>query len=122
MSARSLLEQYEKQINTHDFKDVSTFISEDAIFWFSNGSYEGISAIKAAFEKTWALIQEETYWLSDIKWLSDNLESAACVYTFHWKGKISGNMREGSGRGTSVLQKQNGGWKIVHEHLSNFPI
>ena len=121
MSAKSPLEKYEKQINTHDFNDVSSLISEDAIFWFSSGSHEGHAAIKAAFEKTWSLIQEETYWLSDIKWLSETQEFAACVYTFHWKGKISGNMREGSGRGTTVLRKYDGVWKIVHEHLSNFP-
>ncbi len=121
MSARSLLEKYEKQINTHDFNEVIDLISADAIFWFSSGSHEGVAAIKAAFEKTWALIQEETYWLSDIRWVSESSESASCVYTFHWKGKISGTAREGSGRGTTLLQKQDGVWKIVHEHLSNFP-
>lgn len=119
--AEELFKQYETHINKHDFNAVEELISDHAIFWFSSGTFRGKPEIKAAFEKTWSLIQNEFYWLSDVEWLTSNEESAACVYTFHWKGVIGGLEKEGLGRGTSILRNENKKWKIIHEHLSNFP-
>jgi ketosteroid isomerase-like protein len=47
--------------------------------------------------------------------------TAVCTYTFHWKGLIDDKLREGSGRGTTCFRNDSDGWKIIHEHLSNFP-
>lgn len=121
MNAKELMKQYETKINHHKFADVEDLISSDAKFWFSSGTFHGMDQIQAAFKKTWNLIQNEVYWLTDLEWIAESETSATCIYTFNWKGLIEGQERTGKGRGTSVLCKKDSSWKIVHEHLSNFP-
>jgi ketosteroid isomerase-like protein len=43
---------------------------------------------------------------------------AVCRYRFSWRGVVGGEPRSGHGRGTNVLVRQDGQWKIEHEHLS----
>jgi ketosteroid isomerase-like protein len=121
MNAKELMKLYESQINHHRFADIESLISPNARFWFSSGTFHGMNQIQSAFEKTWNLIQNEFYWLTDLEWIAESETSATCIYTFNWKGMIDGQERNGSGRGTSVLRKEDNNWKIVHEHLSNFP-
>jgi ketosteroid isomerase-like protein len=117
----NFLADYARRINTHQFALVAPLISEEAVFWFTDGSFYERDSIQRAFERTWAVIQEETYRIDDVKWLSRDAQTAACVYTFHWQGLIDGAIHKGSGRGTTVLRKVKEGWQIVHEHLSRLP-
>ncbi len=121
MSAREVLKLYGNKINLHRFSEVDALISDDAVFWFSSGTFSGKPAIRDAFEKTWMMIQDEVYSLSDLHWISEDATTAVCLYTFHWKGSINGQEKSGSGRGTSVLFRTTEGWKIKHEHLSAEP-
>jgi ketosteroid isomerase-like protein len=121
MSAHDLLEKYKVEINSHDFSRVEPLISRDCKFWFSSGTFHGLEQTRKAFEKTWAMIQNEIYSITDVSWLSSNQDSAACVYTYHWSGLINGQPTEGKGRGTSCFRVEDGQWKIIHEHLSGFP-
>jgi ketosteroid isomerase-like protein len=122
LTPREFLRDYEKKANSHHFDDVAPLISEDAIFWFNDGSFRGMEAIRQAFEKTWSYdIQDEKFWLDNIEWLVEENDVAACAYLFHWTGMVNGELRDlGHGRGTCVLKKK-GDWKIVHEHLSRIP-
>lgn len=115
------LAEYVRRTNTHRFDEVATLIDEEAVFWFSSGSHRGLAAIRAAFERTWAIIQNEVYSVQDVEWLTVDDTSAVCLYTFHWRGDIDGEAREGIGRGTTVLRRVNDRWRIVHEHLSARP-
>jgi ketosteroid isomerase-like protein len=115
------LSEYIRRTNSHQFDTVAPLIDEGAVYWFSNGSYRGINAIRNAFEQTWSTIQNEQYAIEDLEWLTiDNL-TATCIYTYRWRGSIAGVMREGVGRGTNVLRKDGKQWRIVHEHLSPRP-
>lgn len=120
-SVEEFLRDYIWRTNTHQFDEVAPAIAEDATFWFSSGSFHGLDAIRAAFERTWGVIQDEEYGIEDVEWLVVAESSAACLYTFRWRGNIDGAAREGSGRGTTVLRKDNGRWLVVHEHLSPRP-
>lgn len=113
----SLLEIYISEINKHDFNLVRPLISEDCTFWFTSGTYVGLEQTQKAFEKTWAMIKDEVYSLTEIEWISESV----CTYTYPWKGLINGEFREGKGRGTSCFRKEGEDWKLVHEHLSSFP-
>lgn len=115
------LAEYMRATNTHRFDEVAPLVDENAVFWFSSGSFRGLAAIRAAFERTWAAIQNEVYTIVDVEWIMQDDANAVCLYTFHWRGDIDGTAREGSGRGTSVLRKTDGRWFIVHEHLSRWP-
>jgi len=121
MSAMEHMKLYEAKINLHRFDEVEQLISPDAIFWFTDGTYRGIDEIRAAFERTWQKLQNETYWLENIEWIGFGQTLASCTYHYNWKTEIGGKIFEGKGRGTTVLKSENGQWKIVHEHLSRFP-
>lgn len=117
-SPQGLLEAYQQRINQHDFDLLAGLIAPDAVFWFSDGSHQGIDAIRAAFEQTWAALGNETYWLDQLEWIADGDPAAACIYRFNWQAQQNGRPVAGTGRGTSVMRRTGMGWRIVHEHLS----
>tara|TARA_B110000305_G_C19246852_1_gene542768 strand:+ start:438 stop:812 length:375 start_codon:yes stop_codon:yes gene_type:complete len=116
-----LLKEYEQRLSAQKFEDVKPLIHKDAVFWFNDGSYLGIDSIEAAFNKTFELIKEEKYWLTNVEWIYQSEDAASCHYQFNWEGIIEGVASAGGGRGTSVLRKTDGSWQIVHEHLSRNP-
>lgn len=121
MTPEEFLREYEQRTNTHRFEEVAPLIVDTAIYWFNDGSFQGKEAIKQAFEKTWTFIQDEHYGIENIQWLVKDQQSAVCVYLFRWQGKVQEQLTQGMGRGTSVLEKVNGQWKVIHEHLSSLP-
>jgi uncharacterized protein (TIGR02246 family) len=121
MTPSDFMQDYERATNTHDFATVAPLIAADAIFWFNDGSFHGLDQIQAAFEKTWGAIQEERYAIENVQWIGTGEAVAVCAYHFRWQGYISGNLRSGRGRGTSVLRKDDGRWRVAHEHLSATP-
>lgn len=54
------------RINRHDFSLLAGLIADDASFWFSDGTHQGLPEIRAAFEHTWQSLGNETYWLDDL--------------------------------------------------------
>lgn len=121
MHPEDTLRRYGQKINNHDFDQLVPFISEDAVFWFNDGSHIGLNDIRAAFERTWKNFPLEAYWLEDVVWVATDEQASACTYSFRWKTTIDGKLILGGGRGTSVFRKDHGVWKIAHEHLSAFP-
>lgn len=117
-SPQAVLALYEERINRHDFELLVPLIDAKAVFWFSDGSHIGIDAIRAAFERTWNAVADETYWLTDMHWIATGAGAAACLYRFHWRGLANARPISGHGRGTTVLRDTGTGWRIVHEHLS----
>jgi ketosteroid isomerase-like protein len=118
MTPKDLLAEYERRINLHDFDLMVELIAPDAVFWFSDGSHRGIDAVRMAFEATWSALNDDTYWLTDLTWLVQSDRAAACVYHFNWTSTIDGRPASGAGRGTTVLERRDDRWWIVHEHLS----
>ena len=119
--AEAVLALYRDRINLHHFDELRPLIADDALFWFGDGSHEGIEAIRQAFEATWSVLTDETYWLDDLRWLALNDKASVCTYRFHWRATVRGALSTGTGRGTSVLMPRPSGWRIVHEHLSAAP-
>jgi ketosteroid isomerase-like protein len=109
---------YAMQTNTHDFDHVAPLIAEDAVYFFSEGTYTSEGDLRAAFESTWATIRDEEYRIEDVRWLASDERIAVCIYHFRWRGVVNGQPREGMGRGTSVLARSDAGWRVIHEHLS----
>lgn len=115
------IKHYEQATNGHDFDSVAPLISKDAVYWFSDGSYEGLASIREAFEAAWNTVKDEVYTISNVRWLAVSETVVVCVYDFSWKGLIDGEPKSGGGRGTNALSKTESGWQIVHEHSSNNP-
>ena len=123
MTPMEFLQLYERKASSRRFEDVAPLIADDAVFWFNDGSYVGMELIREAFERTWALeIQDEKYWLDNIRWLVEEERFAVCSFSYHWTGVVKGKFKElGTGRGTCVLRRSGSDWKIIHEHLSREP-
>jgi len=121
MSASEHMKLYEAKINLHRFEEVEPLISPEAVFWFTDGTYQGVDEIRAAFERTWRELQGDAYWLENLEWITVDETAASCIYRFCWRAQIDGQTFEGTGRGTTVLRRERGQWKIIHEHLSRFP-
>lgn len=117
----AVMAAYADLINRHDFSLLLPLIDVGASFWFSSGTYKGHQAARDAFERTWKRFGDETYWLENLVWIARSMEAACCIYSFHWRATMTGQIIEGKGRGTTVLAKGESGWRIVHEHLSAFP-
>ena len=121
MTAREALKAYELGLNAHRLDAVADLIAPDAAFWFSDGNQRGVDAIKAAFEKTWQVLNNDAYWLDEVEWIAEGKTAAVSIYQFNWKSEGDGRALSGSGRGTTVLRRVAGRWQIVHEHLSRTP-
>lgn len=114
----NFMQTYERANNTHIWANVAPMVANDATYWFTDGSYSGINEICRAVETTFEKLQDEVYKISDLKWLVVTETVAVCTYRFSWQATIDGVRQSGNGRGTNVLEKRNGSWQIVHEHLS----
>ncbi len=110
---------YEEKINQRRFEEIEPLISKEAVFWSGAGTYSGIDAIREAFEASWEHVRNETYRIDTLNWVAIDETVATCTYRFGWRADIGAMAFEGNGRGTAILHKEEGGWKIVHEHLAN---
>jgi ketosteroid isomerase-like protein len=114
----AFMAEYGERTNSHDVKRWSGLVADDASYWFTDGSFEGVDAIAAAVQQTWEAIQGEVYTISDVRWVCASPESAVVRYRFHWVGFINGERQEGQGRGTNAMVNRDGRWQMIHEHLS----
>ena len=121
MNHETALSSYVEKLNTHSWDQIAPCVTEDAVFLFTEDTFVGKAAAKAAFEKTFKLIENEVFSLHDIAWTVVTDEVATCHYEFRWKGLISGQESSGGGRGTSILRRVDGRWLIAHEHLGPYP-
>ena len=117
--------EYERRNNSHSFDQVAPLIADDAIYFFNDGTFRGLPAIRQAIEKTWAYgVQDESYTIEDLSWLVQDEHIAVATYRYRWEG-VTSDSRErqvlGVGRGTQVLRRSGDRWQTVHEHLSEEP-
>jgi uncharacterized protein (TIGR02246 family) len=119
MSPTEFMRGYEAATNAHDLDATLALVADDAVYLFSDeSSHIGKAAIGDALRANFGAISNETYRIADLRWLAVSDEVAACVYRFEWSGEIDGKPAAGSGRGTSVLRRIDGSWRVAHEHLS----
>ncbi len=121
MNHTTALTAYVEALNTHSREQIAPCVTEDAAFIFTEDTFIGKLAAKAAFEKTFKLIENEVFSLHDIVWTVICEDVATCHYEFRWKGFIIGQESSGGGRGTSILRKVDDRWFIAHEHLGPYP-
>ena len=118
MGYQMALRQYIEATNTHNFDNVEKLLHENVFYWFTNKSCTTLEEVRAFFENAWDTIKEEVYAAKDVQWISVDEHTATCLYTFHFEGYMNGEFVSGSGRATNVFVKEEGKWKLIHEHLS----
>lgn len=115
---RTFLQAYEAAVRSRDFDKLAPFLAENAVFWFTGGSYVGKPAVRQGFDERWAAIHDEKYTLSDVKWVVTSYWTSACTFDFRSEGTVNSRRVLDEGRGTTVLKRIGGSWRIVHQHLS----
>ena len=119
MTPAEFLREFETSGRTGGIEHTLQLIDDDAVYWFSDGTaHVGKRAVERAIRKNAELIQDETYRISDVVWLAESSDVAACAYRFEWSGIVHGAPASGAGRGTCVLARRGESWVVVHEHLS----
>lgn len=117
-SADSFVTAYTEALNRQVWAAVSPLVHEDACVTFSDGrTLVGKAAIRAAYERNFAAIKEETYAVSDIHWVNQAEDHAVYTFAFAWTGTVDGQRAGGQGRGTAVIVRREGGWQLMAEHL-----
>ncbi|NEM97423.1 YybH family protein [Pontibacter burrus] len=114
----TFMQQYVTATNSHNFANVQPLLQPDAVYWFNKKESRGLPEIEASFNESWNYLPDEVYGIEDITWLSIDKRIATCIYTYTYQGTHNGKSIQGKGRGTTILVKENGNWKIAHEHLS----
>lgn len=119
MTPAEFIREYETSGRTGGVEHTLRLIDDNAVYWFSDGTaHVGQSAVERAIRRNFELIKDETYRISDVVWVAESSDIAACVYRFDWSGNCRGAPASGSGRGTCVLARRGDSWVVVHEHLS----
>ncbi|MCW5906658.1 MAG: nuclear transport factor 2 family protein [Chitinophagales bacterium] len=112
------VKDYKAALATQQWQNVEPLIHANCCVTFSNGAvYKGIEAVKAAYERNFALIKNEDYQMSNIHWALQSETVAVYLFDFSWQGIINGEKASGGGKGTSVIVCEGGKWKLMAEHL-----
>ncbi len=117
LTPHQALDQYKRALATHDWRQVESWLHEDACFVFSDGTFKGKAAVCDAIRRTFEWIRGEEYRIADLHWTHVGEHFAACVYDFAWSGLVDGQAAEGHGRGSCALIKDAQGWRLLQEHL-----
>jgi len=113
---------YERALATQRWSEVDPLVHDDVCVTFSDGRrFEGRPAVQAAFETNFGVIRDETYSVSDLRWLRRGDDHAVYVFRFAWSGVIGGKAASGAGRGTTVLVRVGDRWQMLAEHLGPAP-
>lgn len=119
MPPEMFINAYKAALATQQWINVEPLVHTNACVTFSNGVvHKGIVAIKAAYERNFALIKNEDYQMSDLHWVLRTETMAEYTFHFSWAGTINGQPASGSGKGTATIVCENGKWVLFQEVLS----
>ena len=118
MTSDAFIRAYEAALATQRWADVEPLVHPDACVTFSSGAvHRGRDAVRAAFERNFALIRDETYRIANVHWAMRTDDFAVYLFDFAWSGLIDDKPASGAGRGTGVIVRSGTGWQLVAEHL-----
>jgi uncharacterized protein (TIGR02246 family) len=118
MTPEDFVQAYERALATQDWKAVAPLVHPDACVTFSSGAvHDGKDAVGAAYARNFLLIEDETYAVSNVRWVRKTADFAVYLFDFAWSGLIDGKPASGAGRGTTVLLHEDGAWRLLAEHL-----
>ena len=119
MTADDFVRAYETALASQQWSAVDPLLHADVCVTFSTGAvHKGKPAVRAAFERNFAAIRDETYRVSNVHWAARTPDLAVYLFDFAWSGLINGKAASGAGRGTAVVVRNGDAtWQLIAEHL-----
>lgn len=111
------IQEYESALASQSWDVLSPLIHDRCVVTFSEGTYRGKQQVELAFRKTFSLIKNEAYKVSQLYWAIESESFAVFTFNFAWSGLIDGQIESGQGRGTSTIVRHSGRWLLIAEHL-----
>ncbi len=122
MKPEDFVAEYERALATQDWSAVAPLVHPQACVTFSSGAvHEGKDAVGAAYARNFALIKNEAYVISNVRWVRRDDTIAVYLFDFSWSGLIEAKPASGAGRGTAVIVREDGAWRLLAEHLGPKP-
>lgn len=112
---------YEAALSNQTWEAVQDFFHENCTVVFAEATYFGKKQVSGAIQKTFSLIKDESFLLTNINWTITRDDFASCTFHFEWSGTINGKRFTNPGRGTALWVKENDRWQIVNEHFGPMP-
>jgi hypothetical protein len=112
---------YEEALAKQNWDSVKDFFHKNCTVIFAEATYYGKQQVGKAISKTFSLIKEEHFALSNINWTIVRENFACCTFHFEWSGTINGRRFTNPGRGTALWVLENARWQIVNEHFGPMP-
>lgn len=115
----SLEQQQVEAFNKGDVDEILSFFNTDIVGFSStkHDRFAGLEGLRGTFEYYLQKTTKLEYSISDpsVQVLGDT-----AILSFYWLVVMTfgKTRREVQGRGSHVYRKENGDWKIVHEHFS----
>jgi ketosteroid isomerase-like protein len=118
MTPEYFVRRYEAALASQRWNSVDPLMHDEVCVTFSTGAvHKGKAAVRRAYETNFAAIEDEQYHISNLHWVLQSESIAVYLFDFQWSGRIKGQEAQGSGRGTTVLVRGGGDWKLLVEHL-----
>ena len=119
MNPEDFISAYRNALSSQQWAQVQPLIHEQATVTFSSGQqHTGHEEIRAAYERNFSHIQNDTFQMFDICWLLKNNDVAVYTFKYEWTGIIHGELAGGRGYGLSIITSENNRWSLLAEQLT----
>lgn len=120
-NVEEMLKKYEQALATQSWDAAEEFFHPNTTVIFAEGTYYGKEQVGSAIHKTFSLIRDENFVLSELRWTIKTSSFATCTFLYEWSGTINGKRFTNPGRGTIAWIFANDCWQIINEHLGPLP-
>jgi len=112
---------YIDALATQSWEAAAPFFHQRATVIFTEATYYGKEQVSGAIGKTFSIIRDESFNISNLKWniITENFASGTFEYV--WSGTLQGKRFTNPGRATIVWVLENGSWQIINEHFGPMP-
>lgn len=121
LNVEETLKAYESALATQSWDAAAGFFHENATVIFTEGTYRGKSQVGAAIRKTFSLIKDENFVITNLHWNLKSEEFSCCTFEYEWSGTINKNRFTTQGRGTLAWIYEDSRWQIINEHFGLMP-
>ena len=120
-SVQQFIKKYQQAITRQNWEELKDYFHENCAVLYSDGTYVGKPMLKQAFDKTYALMKNGEYSLTDFHFPVITDKFCSCVAKFYWSAEIYGKSINSEHRITLFIAKDDNEWKIVNQHLGPMP-